>query len=135
MGIVKPNGSVVLNGSKPGAVAERALADPVEQKLKAAAEDAVDYLHAVVKAEETGSPGRIDSAKSILDRSGYGAQSRIAAPPIKAKKDLSDMTADDLRSIANTLQRELSNRAKVIEHEPGAPSDASGSEDIADLLG
>lgn len=46
------------------------------------------------------------------------------------------MTADDLRSIANALQRELSNRAKVIEHAPqDAPGGDASVEDMADLLG
>lgn len=131
MGAGKTNGFAQSNGSKPNGAAA-AHVDEVAESLKEGAKDAADYLKDLVRNKEAGATPRLEAARTILDRSGYGAQSRIAAPPIKAKKDLSDMSADELRSIAGALQVELSNRAKVIEH---APSDATDSEDMADLLG
>lgn len=125
-GILIPQASNRSGAPKP---------DRVDLILKGAAEKSARYLEAVVDGSEPGTNRRSEAARTILDRAGYGAQSRPAAPQAKQIKDLSDMTAGELRETLEAIRVQLSNRATVIDGEVTQPSDAPADDQLTELLG
>ena len=58
---------------------------------------------------------QVEAAKALLDRSGYSTKA-LAAPA--GKKDLHEMSRDELLQIVNQGETELASRAKEVESVP-----------------
>lgn len=58
-------------------------------------------------------PVRLEAAKDLLNRSGYSIK-EIAKP--QGRKDLHELSRDDLLQIVNQGEQELAGRAKMVEH-------------------
>ena len=71
------------------------------------------FLISVIRSDKYGERTRVDAAKTILDRSGYGKLD--SAPGDADSKAPEDMTTDELRSLLSKMQHELGDRAKPID--------------------
>lgn len=58
-------------------------------------------------------PTKVDAAAKLLDRSGYSTK-EIAKP--QGRKDLHELSRDDLLQIVNQGEQELASRAKLVEN-------------------
>lgn len=69
---------------------------------------------------------RVDAAKAILDRAGFVAPRATLQDP-KAEKALTEMSLEELKTLAARLEDELAGRARPVNAPPGdaAPSQAS----------
>lgn len=60
-------------------------------------------------------PVRLEAAKDLLNRSGFSAKA-ILQP--KDRKDLHELSRDELLQIVNAGEQELAGRAKLVDHVP-----------------
>lgn len=58
-------------------------------------------------------PVRLEAAKSLLDRSGYNAKAMLQP---QNRKDLHELSRDELLQIVNAGEQELAGRAKLIDN-------------------
>ncbi len=74
---------------------------------------------------------RADIAFKLLDRAGFGVPKAAEAPRDAKKISLHEMTTEELRGVAEHLEKELAGRAKPV----GAPDKPEPAEQVDDLLG
>lgn len=97
----------------------------MRRRLATAAPVALTVLITIVRDEAANPRVRVDAAKAILDRAGFGPPKVAAAG---AEKALNEMTTGELRELADRLERELADRAKPVNAqdavvEPVEPTD------------
>lgn len=71
------------------------------------------------KGKSYSGPVRLEAAKSLLDRSGYSAK---AMHQPQDRKDLHELSREELLAVVNAGEAELAGRAKLVENVPIAGS-------------
>jgi hypothetical protein len=78
---------------------------------------AIALLGRVLEDESVPMKVRVDAARTILDRAGFSAMPP-AVPKRPSDKQLSEMTADELREVMRQAKAEMDLAAKTIDQPP-----------------
>lgn len=115
--------------------AKEALRDGVAGQILLHAPRCVGYLRGVVDGTEKPDRYRIDAAKTLLDRGGFGARGAPEAQE-KSQVTLAEMDNGQLAEFIRNAQRTISDRAvTVLDAGGNAPDSAPNEAEVADLLG
>lgn len=107
-----------------------ALQIEIRRQLVADAPASFKVLRALRDNDDIAPKIRMDCAKTLLDRAGH-VPPRAPLDKGNVAPPLHEMTTDELRGLADTLEGEIADRAKDVSSAPAAPVD---TQDI-DLVG
>jgi len=106
------DGSIVASGLMRNPRVLAAIHFETARRISALAPVAVGVLETIAKDETAPKGVRVDAAKTLLDRAGH-LPPKIAGDG-RSGRTPAEMSTDELRALADELQRTIEDRAKLV---------------------